>query len=400
MDVEEGELNEFFGVMLPLLDERQRRVLCGAMATLLGRGGQACVTRTSGLSRNTVMDGMKEVSAGDVEPSERTRREGAGRPAVTDLDPDLIQNLDDLVEPDSRGDPMSPLRWTLKSIRQLTDALQGKGHEVSTWTVAQLLKQMGYSLQANAKTIEGSQHPDRDEQFNYINQLASKAQKKCQPVVSVDAKKKELVNGTKANKGREWQPKGAPQRADTHDFPDKEIPKAIPYGVYDITADEGWLGIGNDHDTAAFAVNALRRWWQTMGSQRYPDATELFVTADAGGSNSYRNKLWKVELKKFAQETGLSITVSHYPPGTSKWNKVEHRFFSFISINWRGRPLTSYQAIVELAAATTTKTGLVVRSEWDEGYYPTGIDVTDEQLTAVNAKSHKFHGEWNYTIKP
>lgn len=399
MDADDNELSEFFGTVLPLLDERQRRVVGAAIAKLIGRGGQGAVARTSGMSRNTVIDGIKEIDAGDIEPVSRTRRAGAGRPQLIEVDPDLLANLDDLVEPDSRGDPMSPLRWTLKSTRQLAGALGDMGHKISASTVCQLLKKMGYSLQATAKTVEGAQHPDRNEQFEYINALATKFQKRNQPVVSVDAKKKELVNGTKANKGREWQPEGEPERADTHDFPDPEIPKAVPYGVYDIGADEGWLAVGDDGDTAAFAVNGLRRWWQTMGSQRYTNPTELLITADAGGSNSYRNRLWKVELKKFAEETGISVTVCHYPPGTSKWNKVEHRFFSFISMNWRGRPLTSYQAIVELAGATTTQTGLVVRSEWDQGFYPKGIVVTEEELKAVDVNAHKWHGEWNYTIK-
>lgn len=399
MDVDEDELREFCGTVLPLLDERQRRIAVGALSRMLGKGGQAAVTRASGLSRNTVIDGEREVDSGVVF-SDRIRAEGGGRPSLIDIDPDLLRNLDDLVEPDSRGDPMSPLRWTLKSTRQLAAALREMGHQVSSWSVGKLLRQMGYSLQANAKVLEGAQHPDRNAQFEYINKLAAAHQGRRQPVISVDAKKKELVNGTKVNKGREWEPKGRPVRVDDHDFPDPEIPKAVPYGVYDVESDEGWLAVGDDHDTAAFAVNAIRRWWQEMGSVRYPKAKEILVTADAGGSNGYRNRLWKKELNAFADETGLKITVCHYPPGTSKWNKVEHRFFSFISMNWRARPLTSYRAIVELAAATTTTTGLKVQSEWDQNTYPTGTIVTDNELQSLDVQPHEWHGEWNYTFAP
>ena len=295
---------------------------------------------------------------------------------------------------------MSPLRWTLKSTRQLARALQAMGHQISYWTVGFLLKEMGYSLQATAKVAEGAQHPDRDAQFTYINRLSGERLAAGEPVVSVDCKKKELVNGTKANTGREWQPKGRPERVDVHDFPDAEIPKAIPYGVYDVGADEGWMSVGDDHDTAAFAVNAIGRWWQAMGTERYPQATTLLVTADAGGSNSYRNRLWKAELAKLATATGLAITVCHYPPGTSKWNKVEHRLFSFITRNWRGRPLTSYRVIVELATATTTETGLRVLAEWDQGYYPTGTKITDTELTALPLTSHDWHPDWNYDLTP
>ncbi len=392
-------MERFFSFMSRLLDERQRRLLAGAMARALGRGGQAAVVRASKMSSRTVFDGTREVDAG-AGPSERVRGEGGGRPRLIDVDPDLLIDLDDLVEPDARGDPMSPLRWTLKSTRQLARALQEMGHKVSSWTVGQLLHQMDYSLQATAKTVEGAQHPDRDGQFGYINRLAGERLAGGEPVVSVDCKKKELVNGTKANTGREWQPKGQPERVDVHDFPDPEVPKAIPYGVYDVGADEGWMSVGDDHDTAAFAVNAIRRWWQTMGAARYPNARRLLVTADAGGSNSYRNRLWKTELARLAAETGIEITVCHYPPGTSKWNKVEHRLFSFITINWRGKPLTSYRTIVELAAGTTTHTGLRVQAEWDHGYYPTGTKITDQQLDAVPLTGHDWHPDWNYTITP
>jgi transposase len=373
--------------------------MSGSMARALGRGGQAAVVRTSKMSSRTVFDGTKE-AASNAGPSDRVRRKGGGRPRLIDVDPDVLLNLDDLVEPESRGDPMSALRWTLKSTRQLADSLRAMGHQISSWTVGQLLHEMGYSLQATSKTVEGAQHPDRDAQFHHINDEAKRRLAANEPVISVDTKKKELVVGTKANNGREWQPAGSPERVDVHDFPESEVPKAVPYGVYDIGANEGWMEVGSDHDTAQFAVSAIKRWWQTMGIERYPRATRLMVTADAGGSNGYRNKLWKVELAKLASETGLAITVCHYPPGTSKWNKVEHRLFSFISINWRGRPLTSYRTIVELAAATTTRTGLKVQAEWDDGVYQKGIKITDKALAALPITRSEWHGEWNYTVAP
>ncbi len=321
MEIGPENLEGFFEFVLPHLDEKRRRLVAGAMARLIGRGGPTMVAEAAGMSRNTVIDGAKAFDAGE-EPSDRVRREGGGGPRREDVDPDLLLDLDDLVEPDARGDPMSPLRWTLKSTRQLAEALRDMGHRVSSWKVAELLHLMGYSLQATAKVVEGARHPDRNAQFEYINRLAGERLAAGQPVVSVDCKKKELVNGRKANAGREWQPKGRPERVDVHDFPDKEIPKAIPYGVFDVGANEGWMSVGDDHDTAAFAVNAIRRWWDAMGRARYPGATTLMITADAGGSNGYRNKLWKVELAQLAAETGLTITVCHYPPGTSKWNKA------------------------------------------------------------------------------
>ncbi len=399
MELDEEALRGFFEFMTEHLDEKQRRLLAGGIARLLGRGGLTAVATAAGMSRNTVIDGAKAFDAREA-PTGRVRRQGGGRPRLEDLDPTLLSDLDDLVEPDSRGDPMSPLRWTLKSTRQLAKALQAMGHQISYWMVGFLLKEMGYSLQATAKTVEGAQHPDRDAQFRYINRLAGERLAGGEPVVSVDCKKKELVNGTKANAGREWQPTGRPTRVDVHDFPDAEVPKAIPYGVFDVGANEGWMSVGDDHDTAAFAVNAIRRWWQAMGASRYPKAKRLMVTADAGGSNGYRNRLWKAELAKLAAETGLVITVCHYPPGTSKWNKVEHRMFSFVTGNWRGQPLTSYQVIVELAAGTTTETGLRILAEWDQGYYPTGTEVTDAELAALPIHRHDWHGEWNYDITP
>jgi len=395
----EDALQELFSFMGPHLDEKQRRLLAGSMAKALGRGGATAVAHASGMSRNTVIAGKHDVEA-ELEPSDRVRREGGGRPRLIDTDPDLLTNLDDLVAPDARGDPMSTLRWTLKSTRQLAKALGEMGHKVSSWTVGELLHQMGYSLQATTKTVEGAQHPDRDAQFRHIDAEATACLGAGAPVISVDAKKKELVVGKKANRGREWQPKGTPERVDVHDFPDPEVPKAVPYGVYDIGADDGWMEVGSDHDTAAFAVNAISRWWETMGKERYLDARRLMITADAGGSNGYRNRLWKRELCRLADDTGLVITVSHYPPGTSKWNKVEHRLFSFVTINWRGRPLTSYRTIVQLAAATTTRSGLKVRAEWDDAVYEKGIKITDKELAALPITPDDWHGEWNYTITP
>jgi len=398
VEIDPEDLERFFGFVLPHLDEKQRRLLTGAMARLLGRGGPTTVAAASGLSRNTVIGGAKAFDAGEA-PTGRVRRDGGG-PRREGTDPDLLVDLDDLVEPDARGDPMSPLRWTLKSTRQLAKALGDMGHRVSSWKVAELLHQMDYSLQATAKVVEGAQHPDRNAQFEYLNRLATQRIAAGQPVISVDCKKKELVNGTKANAGREWQPTGRPERVDVHDFPDPEVPKAIPYGVFDVAANEGWMSVGDDHDTAAFAVHAIGRWWAAMGRDRYPEATSLLVTADAGGSNGYRNKLWKVELATLAAETGLTITACHYPPGTSKWNKIEHRMFSFITKNWRGKPLTSYQVIVNLVAGTTTATGLRILAEWDQGHYPTGTEIKDTDLAALPLTGHAWHPEWNYDVLP
>lgn len=399
MEIDSEGLEGFFEFLFDHLDEKQRRLLAGGMARLLGRGGLTAVAEASGMSRNTVIDGAKAYDAKEA-PTGRVRAEGGGRPRLEDLDPTLLSDLDDLVEPDARGDPMSPLRWTLKSTRQLARALNDMGHRIGYRMVGYLLHDMGYSLQATAKVVEGAQHPDRNSQFEYINRLAGERMAAGQPVISVDCKKKELVNGRKANAGKEWQPKGEPERVDVHDFPDKDVPKAIPYGVLDVGANEGWMSVGDDHDTAAFAVNAIRRWWEAMGRDRYPEATTLLVTADAGGSNGYRNKLWKAELAKLAAETGLIVTVCHYPPGTSKWNRIEHRMFSFITKNWRGKPLTSYQVIVELAAGTTTETGLRILAEWDQGYYPTGIEVTDAELAALPLRGHDWHPAWNYDLAP
>lgn len=390
------QLRWILDTVTPHLDERQRRILAGAQARALGRGGIVAVAEATGMSRSTVQAAVAEIDAG-VEVSDRVRRAGGGRPKLIDKDPTLLTDLDDLVEPESRGDPMCPLRWTCKSTEQLAGALHEMGHQVSPDTVGRLLRAMGYSLQAPAKENEGAQHPDRDAQFGHLNAQVEAHLRTGAPVISVDTKKKEVV-GNLANKGKEYQPKGTPVRVDVHDFPDPEVGKAIPYGVFDIAANEGFVVVGDDADTAAFAVSTIGRWWDMVGSAAYPEATRLLITADAGGSNGYRNRLWKRELGALAARTGLAITVCHFPPGTSKWNRIEHRLFSHISMNWRGRPLTSHQVVVDLIGATTTRTGLKVRAELDEGYYPTGTKVTDAELAAVPIAAHGFHGEWNYTV--
>lgn len=396
MEVTEEALAAMFAVLGPQLDERQRRLLAGAQARALGRGGVAVVARASGMSHSTVHLGSREINQGP-EPQGRVRRPGAGRPRATDRDPGLLQALDALVEPTARGDPTSPLRWTCKSTRKLADELTAQGHRVSARTVARLLGELDYSLQAPSKQVEGAQRPDRDGQFRYLNAQAGEHLAAGQPVISVDTKKKEVV-GNLANKGREWQPKGDPVRVDVHDFPDPQVGKAIPYGVYDLGADQGWVSVGGDHDTAAFAVATIRRWWQMVGRHAHPQPSRLLITADAGGSNGYRSRLWKVGLGKLANETGLAVTVCHFPPGTSKWNRIEHRLFNQISMNWRGRPLVSHEVIVDLIGKTTTRTGLTVHAELDRGSYPTGVRVSDAELAAVPLCRHDWHGEWNYTI--
>jgi len=399
--VDELALAEKFARVWPHLNERQRRLLAGAEAKAIGRGGMSAVSRASGLSLPTVRKAVTELDSPPETPvpSWRSRQSGGGRKPVGVLDPGLGAALKSLVDPDSRGDPESPLRWTTKSTRQLSRALGDIGHPVSHPVVAQMLHAMGFSLQGAAKTVEGAQHPDRDAQFGYINDTAKKRLRAHQPVVSVDTKKKELVGDDPGykNAGREWQPSGAPERVGVHEFPN-ELGKAIPYGVYDVGANSGWVLVGADHDTAAFAVEALRRWWATMGQAAYPSADRLLVCADAGGSNSYRNRLWKVELARFAREAALMITVCHVPPGTSKWNKIEHRLWSAITMNWRGRTLVSHEAVVELIGATTSQTGLKVRAELDRGTYPTGVKVSDQELADAGVSKHKFHGEWNYDV--
>ncbi len=386
---------EKLAVLKPHLNERQWRLLLGAEAEAIGRGGIALVARVSGASRTTVQAGVNEIRAGAVADG-RVRAPGAGRPAVEQVQPGVEAALEALVSPQTRGDPQSPLRWTTKSLSQLVKGLYAAGFVVGKTTVARLLKQAGYRLQAVFKTKEGAQHPDRDAQFRHINTLAGMFLAAGDPVISVDTKKKELI-GQYANAGREWQPTGQPVQVNGHDFP-TGVPKAIPYGVYDVGADDGFVAVGGDHDTAAFAVNAIRAWWYNVGRDRYSRAGRLLITADCGGSNGNRLWAWKAQLAALAAETGLEITVCHFPPGTSKWNKVEHRLFSFISINWRGRPLTDYQVIVQTIAATTTRSGLTVEAVLDTNTYPTGVKVSAAQRKAIPLQKYAFHGEWNYTI--
>jgi Rhodopirellula transposase DDE domain len=389
-----------FEAILPHLDERQRRLLLGAEARALGHGGIRLVARAAGVREATVSAGAQELNAGEA-PLGRARRPGGGRKRVIDADPAVREALLALVEPDARGDPMSPLRWTTRSTRRLAEQLTGHGHRISADTVADLLRAEGFSLQGNAKTLEGRQHPDRGGQFRYVSAQATVHRARGDPVISVDTKKKELVGAYK-NAGREWHRTGAPVAVSTYDFPDPSVGKAIPYGVYDPAANTGWVSVGTDHDTAAFAVASIRRWWHGAGRPAYPTARRLLITADAGGSNGYRTRAWKAELAALAAETGLAITVCHFPPGTSKWNQIEHRLFAQITLNWRGRPLTSHQVIVESIAATGTGTGtgLSVRAELDTGAYPIGVVVDDEQMNALPLERHPWHGEWNYTLRP
>ena len=391
MEVSREELARFFTTVLPHLNEVQRRVVAGAMAAGLGRGGKSAVAEASGMSRNTVIKAEREVSVG-IEPSDRQRAVGGGDIKSEVKQPGLMSALDELVHPETRGNPMSFLRWTSKSTAKLAEELVRQGFKITDDTVGRILKDLGYSLQAPAKEKEGTAHPDRDAQFRYLNKQVGVSMKAGQPVISVDTKKKELV-GEFSNGGREFHPVGEPTRTKTHDFVDKELGRAVPYGVYDLANDEGWVSVGDTADTSSFAVEAIRRWWYSMGQPRFPDATTLLITADAGGSNGHRVKLWKVELAKLAAETGLAITVCHYPPGTSKWNRIEHKMFSFISMNWRGRPLVSYRTIIELISATTTAKGLTIRAEEDLNYYETGTKVSDEELAAVPLLRHKFHGD-------
>jgi hypothetical protein len=387
-----------FAAIFPHLDERQRRLLMGAEARALGHGGIRAVAQAAGVREATVSLGADELDSG-AEPLGRARRAGGGRKRAAELDPGLRPALLALVEPQERGDPMSPLRWTVKSTRNLAGELTRQGHRVGADTVGDLLRAEGFSLQGNAKTIEGRRHPDRDAQFRYINEQVKAYQGTADPVISVDTKKKELAGEFK-NAGRQWRPEGEPAPTRTHDFPGDSAGKAVPYGVYDLTANAGWVSVGTDHDTAAFAVESIRRWWNAAGSSDYPLARRLLITADAGGSNGYRTRAWKAELAKLAAQTGLEITCCHFPPGTSKWNKVEHRLFSHITMNWRGRPLTSHEVIVQTIAATTTRTGLRVRAELDTSAYDTGIKVSDRQMDALPLTRHDWHGDWNCTLRP
>lgn len=393
----EAVIREKFVALAPVMDERTRRLWAATEAKALGHGGPTLVARATGIARSTLHFGLRELEHEIAHPG--VRRPGGGRKALIEHDPTLVTALEALVEPTSRGDPQSPLRWTCKSVRQLAAELRRQGHTVGRQTVAHLLAGLGYSLQANRKTKEGSSHPDRNAQFAYLNARVRAFQKRGYPVVSVDAKKKELVGDFK-NGGREWRPTGQPELVRVYDFADKDLGKAIPYGVYDQTANMGWVNVGVDHDTAAFAVESLRRWWVHMGSHMYRGAPALLITADGGGSNGSRNRLWKVALQQLANDTGMRMTVCHFPPGTSKWNKIEHRMFSHISMNWRGCPLISHEVVVNLIANTTTQQGLTIQAALDTGRYPTGIRVTDQELGQVKLKKAKFHGEWNYTIMP
>jgi hypothetical protein len=402
--VEDEAIKRRFALLGPHLDERTRRLLAASEAVALGRGGASVVARATGVSRRVIGEGIKELheapprssgQAGTV----RIRRPGGGRKRTSETDPTLREDLERLVEPVTRGDPASPLRWTCKSVRKLAEELGRMGHQVSHRLVAELLHDLDYSLQANRKVLEGSQHPDRNAQFGYLNQQVQAQVAAGEPAISVDAKKKELVGPFK-NGGRELRPKGHPEPVRVHDFVDKDLGRATPYGVYDLAQNQGWVTVGIDHDTAEFAVASIQQWWQTLGRPTYPGATSLLITADGGGSNGARLRLWKLELQRFADESGLELRVCHLPPGTSKWNKIEHRLFSYITQNWRGKPLVSYEVIVNLIAATTTTSGLTVTCTLDRGTYPTGRKVSDEELAGIHLERDAFHGEWNYRIRP
>jgi transposase len=395
----EGEIKLRFSRLEASLDERMRRLWAAAESAAHGRGGMSLVARASGISRRAIAVGLAELMK-EPDRSQQAhrpvRQKGGGRKKAALKDPNLLLDLERLLDPVTRGDPQSPLRWTCKSVRNLADELRAQGHKVSHMLVADLLHEQKYSLQANRKTKEGSSHPDRNAQFEYINAKATEFLKSGQPAISVDTKKKEQVGDYK-NGGREWRPKGQPEPVQVHDFAKQ---KDAPYGVYDLGQNAGWVSVGTDHDTSAFAVESIRRWWNMMGRETYPSARQLLITADSGGSNGSRVRLWKLELQKLADETGLEISVCHFPPGTSKWNKIEHRLFSFITKNWRGKPLVSHEVIVNLIAATTTKTGLRVQSQLDTGKYPKGIKVGRQEFAAIHLRRDTFHGEWNYAIMP
>ena len=395
----DAEIAARYVKICPYLDERQRRLWLGVEAQALGGGGVAVIARATGADVKTVRRGRAEIESG-AEPGGRVRGPGGGRPGLAGRDAGLIPALEALVDPETRGDPMSPLRWTTKSTANLAAELTRQGHQVTARTVARLLAGAGYSLQGNAKTVEGKQHPDRDAQFRYINAQVTAFQADGSPVISVDAKKKENVGNFK-NGGAEWAPAGQPERVSVHDFADEELGKAVPYGIYDLTANTGWVNVGTDHDTGAFAVASIRSWWEAIGQAAYPGGRRLLITADSGGSNGSRLRLWKTELAAFAAEAGLDITVLHLPPGTSKWNKIEHRLFSAITMNWRGRPLVSHEVIIETISAVTTRTGLKVTAVLDTGLYPKGIRIPDKDMKAFEARHlqrHEFHGNWNYTL--
>ena len=391
-------ISKKYNLLKPFLDEKSKRLFAAAEALSIGEGNISIVSRATGISENTIKKGCTELKSGSPPSDDKIRALGGGRKKSVDKDPTLLSDLETLIEPTSRGDPESPLRWTCKSLRNLAGELQNMGHKVSHARVADMLHMLGYSLQANKKTIEGTEHPDRDKQFEHLNEKCKIFQGEHQPVISVDTKKKELIGNFK-NVGCELRPKKDPILVNVYDFKDKELGKVNPYGVYDIANNEGWVNVGIDHDTASFAVESIRRWWDIMGCKSYPDAKKLLITADCGGSNGSRVRLWKTELQKLADETGLEISVCHFPPGTSKWNKIEHRLFSQITINWRGKPLTSYEVVVNLIAATTTSKGLEVKCMLDTNKYPTGIKIEKKQIEELGIIPDEFHGEWNYTFK-
>lgn len=386
-------------VMCAHLSEREKRIWAASEAITIGRGGDTIVSEATGISRVTISKGKKEVKGEVVISSGRIREAGGGRKRLIKKHPNIVKDLDTMIDPLTRGDPESPLRWTCKSTYKLAEALQAKGHRISQKAVYSLLQEMGYSMQSNRKIMEGKQHPDRDDQFHFINRKVKEFQEQGQPVISVDAKKKENIGQFK-NAGKEWERHGQPVAVNTYDFPDKDKGKACPYGVFDMTRNEGWVNVGISRDTAEFALESIRRWWTGMGYFKYPGATELLITADGGGSNGYRIRLWKREIQKLSNELGITIQVCHFPPGTSKWNKIEHQMFSFVSKNWRGRPLDSLGTIVNLIASTTTKKGLHIKAEIDKNEYEKGIKVSDEEMVLLNIERESFHGEWNYKIMP
>jgi hypothetical protein len=397
--VDSMPIRDRYVAVSPHLDERGRRSFAAGEARAAGYGGIAAVSRATSIAASTIGRGLRELAGGSGLAADRVRRPGGGRKTLVATHPTLLEDLLALVAPSERGDPMSPLRWTCKSLRRLAAELGARGHKISHTVVGELLRQQKFSLQANRKTREGDSHPDRDAQFAHINTIVTRALAEQQPVISVDTKKKELVGDFK-NAGREWRPQDEPEAVRVHDFLIKELGRAVPYGIYDLAANAGWVSVGIDHDTAAFAVQTIRTWWHTVGAERYPHARCLTITADGGGSNGSRVRLWKRELQRLSTELGIEISVHHFPPGTSKWNKIEHRLFSFISMNWRARPLVSYRVIVDLISATTTDTGLTVHCELDTNVYPKGITVPDEEMNDINILRDDFHGEWNYTIRP
>jgi Rhodopirellula transposase DDE domain len=399
VDVDRATLKRRFDLLAPNLDERRRRLMAAAEAVVIGWGGVSVVSEVIGMSRQVISAGIKERQEPNPWEAGRIRRPGGGRKRTVDQDPTLLADLDRLVEPLSRGDPGSPLRWTCKSMQRLSDELNRQGHQTSHRLVGELLHDLGYRLLANHKSLEGGKHPDRNAQFEHLNETVSDYLTAGDPVISVDTKKKELVGDFK-NGGREFRPQGDPEPVRVHDFIIPELGRANPSGVYDVAQNAGWVSVGTDHDTATFAVESIRRWWQSMGLAQYPQVRRLLITADGGGSNGSRVRLWKAELQKLADETGLAIGVCHLPPGTSKWNKIEHRLFSFISQNWRGKPLVSHEVIVNLIAATTTKTGLTVRCQLDTDLYPAGVKVSDDEMANIQLHPNDFHGEWNYLILP